>query len=141
MAKQKKSSALARLVDSIEIKNSDGSTTMVPVSAEDNATANKILASQMRNLIQKSIVKFGDLALMTPKELKELAEAARNVAELSGEVYKSGESIGDGNEKTIEPAVTDILDFSRLKANQTKGEKVEEAPETPPSEAKASGNT
>lgn len=141
MAKQKKSSALARLVDSIEIKNADGSTTLVPVSKADNDTANKILASQMRSLLQKSIVKFGDLALMTPKELKELAEAARSVAEFSGEVYKSGDSIEDGSEKPVEPITTEALDFSKLKGNQTKPAKEEAALESTPAEAKASENT
>ena len=84
MAKAKKSAALARLVEAIEIKNPDGTTTMVPVSAEANSIANKIMASQMRALMQKSIEKFMSIDHMTPKELKEFTEAARNIAEFSG---------------------------------------------------------
>ena len=126
MAK-KKSGALARLVESIEIKNPDGTTTLVPVSKEDNATANKILASQMRTLIQKHIEKMGNLDVMTPKELKEMTEAAKNIAEFSGEVYKDGESIGDEEgEKKIEGTATDVLDFSKLKGNQTKSDSPKE---------------
>lgn len=129
MAKaKKKSSALARLVQSIEITNADGTTTMVPISADDNATANKILASQMRNLIQQSIEKFGNMDHMSPKELKDLTEAARNIAEFSGEVYKAGESIDDPGEKKVDAVVTDVIDFSRLKASQTKPEKEPPAP-------------
>jgi hypothetical protein len=120
MAAKKKSGAVARLVESIEIHNADGSTTMVPVTAEDNSKANKILASQMRDLITKSIVKFGGLAIMTPKELKELTEAARNIAEFSGEVYKSGETIETGSIKRVEPIVSEVLDFSELKKNIVK---------------------
>lgn len=131
MAK-KKSGALARLVESIEIKNPDGTTTLVPVSKEDNATANKILASQMRSLIQKHIEKMGNLDVMTPKELKEMTEAAKNIAEFSGEVYKDGETIGDEEgEKKIDGVATDVLDFSKLKDNQTKSSPAKEGQEIP----------
>lgn len=133
MAKSKKSGALARLVSSIEISNPDGTITHVPVSAEDNSTANKILASQMRELISKSIHKFGGLDVMTPKELKELTEAARNVAEFSGEVYKSGEVIETG-EKRAEPIVEDVLDFSKLKSQKPSETKSDQ--EGKPSEEK-----
>src|SRR5207342_2062899 len=88
---------------------------MVPVSAEANATLNKIMASQMRALIQKSMEKFADADHMTPKELKELTEAARNVAEFSGEVYKAGEEINEPGEKKVEPTNEDVIDFSNLK--------------------------
>lgn len=115
MAQKKKSAALARLVESIEIKNNDGTTLMVPVSAEANDILNKILASQMRSLIQKSMEKFANQDHMTPKELKELTEAARNVAEFSGEVYKSGEEINEPGEKKVESTADDIIDFSKLK--------------------------
>lgn len=117
MAK-KKSAALARLVQSIEITNADGTTTMVPISADDNATANKILASQMRHLIQRSIEKFGNLDLMSPKELKDLTEAARNIAEFSGEVYKAGDPIDEPGEKKADAVVADVIDFSKLNASQ-----------------------
>lgn len=134
MAKGKKSGALARLVSSIEINNPDGTVTHVPISAEDNSTANKILASQMRELISKSIHKFGGLDVMTPKELKELTEAARNVAEFSGEVYKSGESIETG-EKRAEPVLEDVLDFSKLKGQ--KSSETKSAPEDKSSQEKS----
>lgn len=114
MAK-KKSAALARLVESIEITNPDGTKLLVPVSAEANATLNKIMASQMRALIQKSMEKFANQDHMTPKELKELTEAARNVAEFSGEVYKAGEEINEPGEKKVEPT-GDVIDFSGLKS-------------------------
>ncbi len=135
MAKTKKSGALARLVSSIEISNPDGTITHVPVSAEDNSTANKILASQMRELISKSIHKFGGLDVMTPKELKELTEAARNVAEFSGEVYKSGEVIETG-EKRAEPIVEDVLDFSKLKPQKPSETKSEEEGKQEPEKSK-----
>lgn len=120
MAK-KKSAALARLVESIEITGDDGTKLMVPVSAEANATLNKIMASQMRALIQKSMEKFADQDHMTPKELKELTEAARNVAEFSGEVYKAGEEINEPGEKKVDPIVTDVADFSKLKSQPRLG--------------------
>ncbi len=117
----KKSAALARLVESIEITNADGTKLMVPVSAEANATLNKIMASQMRALIQKSMEKFADVDHMTPKELKELTEAARNVAEFSGEVYKSGEEINEPGEKRVDPVSDEVIDFSKLKTQPKLG--------------------
>ncbi len=120
MAK-KKSAALARIVESIEITSDDGTKLLVPVSAEANATLNKIMASQMRALIQKSMEKFADQDHMTPKELKELTEAARNVAEFSGEVYKAGEEINEPGEKKVDPIVTDVADFSKLKSQPKLG--------------------
>ncbi len=145
MAK-KKSAALARLVESIEITGDDGTKLMVPVSAEANATLNKIMASQMRALIQKSMEKFADQEHMTPKELKELTEAARNVAEFSGEVYKAGEEINEPGEKKVEAIPADIIDFSKLKS-QPRHDKDQEKKEKPETQVKeedkveSSGNT
>lgn len=135
MAAKKKPATLARLVESIEIKNADGTITMVPVTKEDNDNLNKILASQMRDLIQKSIQKFGSLDHLTPKELKELTEAARNVAEFSGEVYKSGDSIDDNNVKRVDPVVSDLIDFSKLKGSQKPSDQSASSPEKPAEEA------
>lgn len=136
MAAKKKSGALARLVESIEIKNPDGTITQVPVTKEDNDNLNKILASQMRDLIQKSIHKFAGQDHMTPKELKELTEAARNVAEFSGEVYKAGESLDENNVKRVDPIVSEVLDFSKLKGSQSKADPEEVMPEKSGEEAK-----
>lgn len=116
MAKAKKSAVLARLVEAIEIRNPDGTTTMVPVSAEANSIANKIMASQMRALMQKSIEKFMDMPHMTPKELKEFTEAARNIAEFSGEVYKAGEEVREPGEKKVDATTDEDVDFSTIKA-------------------------
>ncbi len=129
MAK-KKSAALARLVESIEITNADGTKLMVPVSAEANAVLNKIMASQMRSLIQKSMEKFADQDHLTPKELKELTEAARNVAEFSGEVYKAGEEINEPGEKRADPVVADVIDFSKLKSQPKPDKESEEEEKT-----------
>jgi hypothetical protein len=116
MAKGRKSAVLARLVEAIEIKNQDGTVTMVPVSAEANSIANKIMASQMRALMQKSIDKFMSIDHMTPKELKEFTEAARNIAEFSGEVYKAGEEVREPGEKKVESTSDEEVDFTSIKA-------------------------
>lgn len=130
MASKKKSSTLARLMDSVEIKNTDGDTVMVPVTAEDNIIANKILASQMRALIQKSIQKFGGQDFLTPKELKELTEAARNVAEFSGEVYKPGDSLEPKRVEGSDETISDVIDFSKLTNQKQSGTKASEQSES-----------
>jgi len=129
MAK-KKSSTTARLMTSIEVAQEDGTSLMIPVSAEDNAIANKILASQMRALIQKHIAKIGGLDMVTPKELKELTEAAKNVAEFSGNVYKTGDNLDGGESKPKEENVTNTVAFDSL-ISPAKTEEPSKPTETP----------
>jgi hypothetical protein len=131
----KKSSALGRLVECIEIKNADGTTTMVPISSEDNSRSNKILASQVRTLLQENIKSYSG-KIMTPKELKELAEAAKSVAEFSGEVYKSGDTMDDGKTTKKAGAVqpspeTDDIKFDVLISSQKQPSQQEQLQKEP----------
>ncbi len=101
----KKSSAMARLVTSIEVKQPDGSLISVPVSAEDNTKANKIMASKMRSMFESTMKKYQDAEqTLTPKELKEMADAARAIAEFSGEIYKSGDVIQEEDGPSVKQA-------------------------------------
>lgn len=115
---KKKSSALARLMPSILVKKDDGTTIMVPLGEDENKIANQILASEMRSVIQTTMERYKS-ATLTPKELKELAEACRNVAEFSAEVYK-GPAVITSEEKDVTPAGNspagslDSLSFDKL---------------------------
>jgi len=112
--KQKKgSSALTRLVPSTTVRI-DGHDVMVPNGVSENANANRLLASQMRDLFQRQLKKYkdGDVG-MTPKELKELSDAARNIAEFSGIVYKESADINgtikpSRGEVPVDPSTDDI---------------------------------
>lgn len=119
----KKSSTLARLITSIEVKQVDGTILNVPVGQEDNATANKILITQVRSMVTDAIKTYREKgAVLTPKDLRELAGAARDVADSSNEIYKQGDlpdPSGQPNEKKLEP-LADIIDFSAFKPEDSK---------------------
>ena len=109
----KRKSQVVNVIESIEVKNKDGSIVAVPLTAEDNSNANKILASQVRNLIQKTIEKYNE-ATLTPKELKDLASAAKELADFSGEVYKSGDLNPNDTEKKAEKVDDSSVSFDKL---------------------------
>jgi hypothetical protein len=102
MAKQKQDPALALeaiIGSSVRVDDGKGGNFLVPSGQVENRIANQILASQMRHLIQEHIKTFRDKeAVLTPKEIRDMAEAARSVATFSGEVYSQGESIPPRNE-------------------------------------------
>ncbi len=107
----------------IEVKNKDGSYTPVPVDETGNRVANQILASKMRNLIEDSIKKYKDHdTTLTPKELKELTDAAKNVAEFSGDVYRAAEPIAPSGPTPVSTEVIEGIDFGGLKKEEPKPE-------------------
>lgn len=109
MAKKenKDQGALARLVPH-QVVNVDGHDVMVPNGTAENANANKLLASQMRTLIQKNIKKFNDQDIrLTPKELLDMAAAAAKIAEFSGVVYKEAEQGPDDKPQMKQADVSD----------------------------------
>src|SRR5690349_1186230 len=75
--------------DSVDIKMPDGDSVIVPTEKSGNRVANMILAAQIRHMIQNSIKTYKDKDMLpTPKDLKDLAEAAKSLHQFSGEVYK-----------------------------------------------------
>jgi hypothetical protein len=111
--------ALDELVgQSVRVDDGEGGTFIVPAGPTENRTANQILASQMRNYIQMQMKRYkeGD-KLLTPAELRQLAEAAAVVARFSGEVYDKGESaIPAAPAKNVSHVETaaEPVDFSTL---------------------------
>src|SRR5664279_5555571 len=76
--------ALAHIVKGVEV-TIDGSTVFVPSNKEENSVASMVTAAQMRDLIQAQIKKYKDGELqLSPKELRDLAEALATVAKFSG---------------------------------------------------------
>lgn len=74
--------------NSIDIKLPDGGVVIVPSEKSGNRAANMILAAQIRHLIQDSIATYKDKDMLpTPKDLKDLAEAAKSLHQFSGAVY------------------------------------------------------
>lgn len=125
----KKSSAMARLVTSIEIKHDDGTVTNVPVSKEDNSVANKVLITQVRTMISGAIKEYKDKGItLSPKDLRELASAVREVADSSTEIYKDGEDVvPPSTEKKVE-ALPDEISFDAIKPDDNSSSKANPPP-------------
>ena len=79
--------------NSVDIKMPGGETIIVPSDKSGNRVANMILAAQIRAMIQKNLKKYDDQDMLaTPKDLKDLAEAAKSLHQFSGDVYKEEDS-------------------------------------------------
>lgn len=109
-----------KLFESVIVKDAGGEEISVPVNKQENKIANQFLAAQMRRYIQKTIEVYRERELnMSPKEIKDLVEAAARVAEFSGEVYKDADPIAQG-EKKAEVTEATIIDFTSLKKPEEK---------------------
>ena len=98
--------SLADLIgNSISIKLDDGTMVIVPADVAGNRVANQVVAAEVRHIIQKSIKKYRDQDLMpTPKDLKDLASAAAELARFSGEIYREADGeIPTSNDSSSEP--------------------------------------
>lgn len=106
-AKEKR--ALARFVPHTVV-NVGGHDIMVPNGPAENANANRLLASQARDMVATTIkrLKDGDVC-PTPKELRDLIEAAKAVADMSATVYSAtSDEPQKKQERQVEPAGDDI---------------------------------
>ncbi len=103
MAKTKQRESEARSIakltpNSVDVQV-DGAELRVAANRHENSVMNMILASQLRHLIQSQIKTYKeDEIKLTPKELADLAKAARDIATFSAEVYTPTSS---GSEVTI----------------------------------------
>ncbi len=96
--------------NSVDIKMPGGATIIVPSDKSGNRVANMILAAQIRAMIQKNLKRYDDQDMLaTPKDLKDLAEAAKSLHQFSGDVYKED----DGGQPVAKPKkVADSSDNS-----------------------------
>lgn len=110
---RKTSTTLGRLIpNSIEVKSGDDSV-IVAGNAEENKILNYFLAAKIRSLIEANLIKYKDSDLpMSPKELKDLADAGRSLAEFSATLYKENEPLAV-RPKTVEQE-DDAPDFDKL---------------------------
>ncbi len=125
MAKEKKSESLAKgegtladlIGNSIAIKLPDGSSIIVPADKAGNRIANMISAANVRHLLMKSIEVYREKDMLpTPKDLKDLAEAAHTLSKFSGEVYKDEEVTLPTEPKKAadKPKQTDDVSFEEV---------------------------
>lgn len=115
MAANKKNSSLTKLTpNSVDVKVGD-ETIRVATDAAENKVMNMILMSQMRAYLQNQLQIYSQEGIkFTPKELKDLASAARDIAEGSELVYTKGE-INEGDEKEADKTKEEeIVDLSEI---------------------------
>lgn len=90
MASKKKSpvTSIARFTpNSIKIDN-DGQEVIVPLDKHENAFLNMVLAAQGRAMIQQALKAWKDLGQTpSPKELRDIAGAMKDIASFSAEIY------------------------------------------------------
>jgi hypothetical protein len=112
---QKEKAALVNLTPHSITVTVDGHDVRVATNESENRIMNQVLASQVRYLLQQSIKKFNDMeAPLTPKELRDLAEAAKAAATFSAEVYSKGDGIDPGKEEKPIESDDDEPDLSNL---------------------------
>ncbi len=126
--KPSKNKALAMLTPNAIKTSINGEEIVVAGNKGENDVLNMVVAAQMRNMLQENIKRYKESGqTLTPKELKELAEAARNIAEFSGEIYKGAESLDERStenskepgEKKVEGTLSDIS-FDKIKPIEVK---------------------
>lgn len=94
MPTKKKPSALRAIVgESIQVRGDGENSLIVPLTADGNKMANMVMAAKMRLIMDGSLKKYTEQdALLTPKEIKDLADAAKSIASFSAEVYQGGDT-------------------------------------------------
>ena len=110
------------VVKSFEVSQ-NGQTIRVPVDKNENRIANMISAAQMRDLIQTQIKRYKDGELdLSPKELKDLAEALSTVSKMSGDVYEGAnpEQEDETTEKSVSEAEPDFSKVVEVKTEEKK---------------------
>src|SRR6478736_5785099 len=100
----------------IAVKESNGDTLIIPSDKAGNRVANMILAAQIRSLIQGYIKTYKEKDMLpTPKDLKDLAEAAKSLHNFSGEVYREDDGSPlekeTSKKKVIKVGPADDIDF------------------------------
>lgn len=124
MSKTKASTQLASLVpNAIRVKNDDGEEVFVASDRAENKLLSMVVAAQMRALLQTSMKTYNEKGMTpTPKELKELTEAARNIAEMSDAIYVGTDGLPEKKDpkNVTGSSMLDDLSFDNLKPNGNK---------------------
>lgn len=124
---KKAARALANLVPNAIKVSVDGTEVFVASNREENSMLNMVAASRMRWLFEETMRNYKEKGvLMTPRELKDFTESARNIAEFSDAIYAGNDGLGrepkEKGEKNVTSSDTiETINFDSLKkpnANQ-----------------------
>ncbi len=113
MAKSKRDAELSRLIPKSMTIKTDSGTIVVAGNSEENKILNYLIVGQIRDLVQSTLKKWKDSEQVpSPKDLKDIAAAGRDLCEFSDAVYKGADELQKPDEKQAEPVNDD--DFSAL---------------------------
>lgn len=108
-----KKNAIDRLTPNSKILVVDGEELRLAADKAENTILNMLLAAQGRALITRTLKRYKDLEeTPSPKELRDIAAALRDIAAFSSEVYEAAEPISAGMEKEKEAEKADVTDIS-----------------------------
>lgn len=107
------STTLSRLTpNAIEVKQGE-ETIIVATTQDENKILNYFLAAKIRALIEANLQRYKDgETTLTPRELKDVADAGRSLAEFSATLYKESDPLITA-EKVVE--TDDAPNFDKLK--------------------------
>src|SRR5688572_13058816 len=106
--KKSKSNALALLTPNSFVVTLNGETITVAGDKNENAILNMFLAARLRNTLEKHMDTYkADEKILSPKELRDLAGAARDIAAFSAEVYATQDPISPNTEKKADATTDD----------------------------------
>lgn len=99
---------------SIVVKTDDGGELRVAMNKDENNIMSMILAAQLRAMIQRTIKTYEEKeAIPSPRELRDLAAAVKEINESSGAIYDRMEPLPT-EKQALPPAQDDDADFSKL---------------------------
>lgn len=125
----KSKSALARLTPNSTTIVIDGQVVRVATDKAENAILNMVLAAQGRAQVQRALKHWNDMEqIPSPKELRDIAGAIRDIAQTTKEIYEQADAIPAPSTpgKSQDPIT---LDFSKLASKAKKVEEVKEEDE------------
>lgn len=122
---RKISTTLARLIpQAIEVKSGED-VVVVAGNAEENKILNYYLAAKARSLIDNNLERYkAQETLLTPRELRDVAGACRELAEFSATLYKEAEPLLP-TEKVVE--ASEVPNFEKLKPIEEEPEPADDA--------------
>lgn len=96
--------------NALVIRRETGEKILVPMQGEDNRAQNRIVASMVRDLVKHNIDLYKQSGeALKPKELADLATAAKLAAELSYDAYKRDEDAPAGASNHPDSPVAPLL--------------------------------
>lgn len=96
----------------IKVNDEDGTELVIANNIQENKFLNMIMIARTRAIYDKKIAIYREHENLSPKELRDLVAAAKDLAEFSDLVYANSDSISPNDPTKVEPTKTDALDMT-----------------------------